>query len=302
MSQAQALRLHVLGYGEARDRSHPALRVVDAPGGEIKSLPLQGPFAWRVEGVRLCIGRRHEGRHVPCPDGATTGADAQCISCSGLENPACIFEPVCQYNPAACSCLASFRGVEHVVYAAFYGTLPKVGMTQAWRVERRLREQGADAYFVIQSGLERPTARLAEKGLAMLYRLPEHRSHREVLPQLARPVPWEVVSRRAEELRLRLEQRYPVERILHRITDHPVAQPLASVPHRIPVHGAHSGHWLGAKGHHLFYQEAPRANRLTLASRPIAALKGPELVGHHILLETVTDSAAPDIAGAETGN
>lgn len=253
------------------------------PPNPPRPLALAGPFTWRIEGMRTCVGKLRGDTHVPCPTAAMVTQDAQCPSCSGLESPECVFEPRCQLDPSSCTCVASFKGVEHVVYAAFYGTLPKVGLTQAWRVERRLREQGADAYFTIQRGLDRATARMTERAISMLYRIPEHRSHREVLPQLARPVPWDLVERRAEEVRLRLESGYAVERALHRIADHPVHQPLPGTPRRVPTHGHHAGTWLGAKGNHVFYREAPRPGRLVVGSQPVASLKRSDLLGRHIV-------------------
>lgn len=269
---------HIVGTGQGD--GHAMLWV--ARDGHVRPMPLQGEVALRISGPRVCVGSWAEGRRVPCPAQAQVGDQSQCVPCSGLEHPECVFEPLCQADASACLCAATFRGVEHLVYCAFYGTLPKVGMTQARRVERRLREQGADLYFVVSRGHDRAAARALERAIGHLYRIPEFRSHREVLPQLARPVPWEIVERRAQELRERLEARFATEPVLHRVTDYPVSQPLPSRPHRIPVHGAHRGTWLGGKGNHLFYAEAPRAGRLDLATSPVAAIKRADLVGHFV--------------------
>ncbi|MEA3204087.1 MAG: hypothetical protein QOI63_1767 [Thermoplasmata archaeon] len=268
------MRLHVVGQRE--------LCLVAVSDGALLEVPLAGAFRWKVEGMRTCVGKAMAGAHVPCPEQRIVTQEAQCLACSGFESPECVFEPRCQADPASCTCVASFKGVEHVVYAAFYGTLPKVGLTQAWRVQRRLREQGADAYFTIQAGLDRPTARMTERAVALLYGLPEHRSHREVLPLLARPVQWDLVERRADELRQRLSGRYAVEAATHRIADHPVQQPLPGPPRRAPTHGEHAGTWLGAKGNHLFYTEAPRPGRLAVGSAPIVGLKRSDLLGRHV--------------------
>jgi hypothetical protein len=273
------VRLHVVGQREAPGAAPTLVAAGDAG---LLEVPLAGGFRWRVDGMRTCVGQFAAGAHLPCPEERIVTQDAQCAACNGLESPECVFEPRCQADPASCSCVASFKGVEHLVYAAFYGTLPKVGMTQAWRVQRRLREQGADAWFTIQGGLDRPTARMTERAIALLYRLPEHRSHREVLPLLARPVPWDLVERRADELRERLSGRYAVEKETHRIADHPVQQPLAGTPRRAPTHGEHAGTWLGAKGNHLFYTEAPRPGRLAVGSAPIVGLKRSDLLGRHL--------------------
>jgi hypothetical protein len=276
--------LHVLAVP---DRPTPRLLVVPAGagGGPVASIPLTGDFAFRAEPVRRCVGRwGDDGAHTPCPTAEPVSRHRQCGPCSGLEDPECVFEPKCRVDPAACSCVATFKGVPHLVYMAFHGTLPKVGMTQAWRVAARLREQGADAWFAVQQCPDRGTARQVETQVSFLYGYPEHRSHLETLPQLARPVPWEVVARRADECRLRLEGNFEVERELHRIEDHPIAQPLGGVPRRVPTQGLHAGTWLGAKGTHLLYREAPREGRLHVGSAPLAAIKRNDLVGRRIVL------------------
>lgn len=238
---------------------------------------LAAEFDWTVSAERVCVGSWDDDGHKPCPRRESVGDDAVCRACSGLEHPQCIFEPLCQSDPAACSC--PFGPVPHVVYAAFFGTLAKVGMTQRRRVETRLREQGADAWFTIQAVPSRAEARLLERQVSMLFRIPEYRTHREVLPQLARPVPWEKIDARAAELRLRLESRYDVERSVHRV-DSRLAQPLPAVPHRVMPEGRHVGRWLGAKGNHLFYASATRRGHL--APGAVHALPRNALLGRYI--------------------
>ena len=273
--------MHVLGVHAAAGGVHAL--AVDDGAQDVRHLHLAGDFAWRVHPVRRCVGQFDASfRHVPCPTDEPVSVHRQCKPCSGLDEPECIFEPRCQDDPAACTCLTTFKGVPHVVYLAFHGTLPKVGMTLKRRVARRLWEQGADAYFVIQETADRPSARSIEKQVSYVYKLPEHRGHRETLPQLARPVPWPQIESRAAELRLRLEGQYDVERGLHKVADHPIAQPLPGTPRRVPAEGLHRGHWLGAKGNHLVYREAPRPDRLQAGSRPLAALKLSDLVGRRI--------------------
>lgn len=261
------------------DRPTPRALLVPTTGGAPVTLPLDGGFRWRLGPVRHCVGKFVEGVHVPCPTGEPVSRHRQCAACSGLEDPECVFEPRCRSDPASCTCVSSFKGVPHVVYLAFHGTLPKVGLTTAWRVEGRLREQGADAWFTVQECPDRGTARQTEMAVSFLYGYPEHRSHRETLPQLARPVPWPVIESRAAEARLRLEGSYAVERVLHRIEDHPIRQPVGGVPHRVYAPGEHSGTWLGAKGGNLVYREAPRQDRLQSGAPPLAALKRGDVVG-----------------------
>jgi hypothetical protein len=272
--------LHVLAIPD-----RPALRMVAVPvgGGPVETLPLQGEFSFRAGPVRICVGSWGEDwSHIPCPTAEPVWRHRQCKPCSGLDDPECVFEPRCRADPASCSCVSSFKGVPHLVYLAFHGTLPKVGLTQERRVGNRLREQGADAWFAVQACPDRGTARQLEMAVSYLYGYPEHRSHRETLPQLARPVPWAAIEGRAAEARLRLEGSYDVERVLHRIEDHAIAQPVGGVPHRVPTDSLHAGTWIGAKGAHLVYREAAREGRLHVGAAPLAAIKRGDLVGRRI--------------------
>ncbi len=271
--------MHVLGFGAEAGRVH-VLAVQDG-ARDVERLALDGTFSWRVRPVRRCVGQFDASfRHVPCPTDEPVSVHRQCGPCSGLDDAACVFEPRCQDDPAACTCLTTFKGVPHAVYLAFHGTLPKVGMTTSRRLGRRLWEQGADAYLVIQQTGDRPSARSIEKQVSYVYRIPEHRAHRETLPQLARPVPWPQIEARAAELRQRLAPQYAIEPVLHRVEGHPIAQPLGATPRRVPSEGLHRGLWVGAKGNHLVYREAPRSDRLQPGA--LAALKLSDLVGRRV--------------------
>ena len=280
MPGAAGRLLHVLAVPD-----RPALRLVAVPagGGPVETIPLAGAFALRAGPVKTCVGTfDDQWAHVPCPTAEPVWRHRQCRPCSGLDDPECVFEPRCRADPPSCTCVTSFKGVPHLVYLAFHGTLPKVGLTQERRVGNRLREQGADAWFAVQACPDRGTARQLEMAISYLYGYPEHRSHRETLPQLARPVPWAAIEARAAEARLRLEGSYDVERALHRIEDHAIAQPVGGVPRRVPTEGLHAGTWVGAKGTHLVYREAPREGRLHIGSAPLAALKRSDLVGRKV--------------------
>lgn len=269
---------HIIGSGE--EDGSPVLWMSVAGG--VKGMRLTGRFELDVVGPRRCTGTWGAGGRLACPQEAIVAEDAQCQACRGVERPECVFEPLCQGQAMACLCAKDF-GVEHLVYCAFYGTLPKVGMTQARRVETRLREQGADLYFVVARGLARGEARTLERSISYLFRIPEHRSQREILPQLARPVPWETVESRATTLRERMRPHHPVEPELHRI-EHPVRQPLPGRPLPVRLHGVHAGEWLGAKGRHLFYARAPSLHRLQTGSPAVAALKRWDLLGQSVRL------------------
>ncbi len=270
------LPLHLIAAGD--DQGVPILIAASAAGGPPVPLALAGAFSWKVSGTRTCIGRWRSGTHEPCPTQAPVTSDFACLTCLGLETPECIFEPLCAADPASCHC--PFGPLPHVVYAAFYGPLAKVGMTQAWRLGTRLREQGADAYFVAAQCSDRASARATERSIAFLYGIPEFRMPREILPQMARAVDWGIVQARAAALRDRLAARFTSPGPIVQIADHPVRQPLPSVPHRVQPFGRHAGTWLGAKGQNLFYEDE-RAG-LVSGGHPVAAIKCRDLLGRTI--------------------
>ncbi|MES2154940.1 MAG: DUF2797 domain-containing protein [bacterium] len=266
---------HVIASGE--DDGVPFLLAVPSGGGPPSRVALEGAFAWRVSGPRTCVGRWDAGHHVPCPGQTAVGAEACCLPCSGLETPDCVFEPRCASDPASCHC--PFGPVPHAVYVAFYGPLAKVGLTQEWRVPLRLREQGADAYFVASRQPDRAAARAAERALSFLYGVPEFRTPREILPQMARPVDWDLVAARAEAMRARLAERGAAPGPVVRVEDHLVSQPLPGAPRRVQPFGRHAGTWLGLKGQNLFYA-AP--GRLDVGRQAVAAIKLRDLLGRTV--------------------
>lgn len=251
-------------------------------GQVVRRLPLEGPFAWEVSPGRRCVGRWTLDGHRACPVSAPVGGDLQCPRCNPLEDPACVFEPRCRDRPEACTCTTSFAGVPHVVYLAFYATLPKVGLTAARRFETRLQEQGADAGFVVagaDSDLGRGPARLIEQEIALLHRVPEHRSGREVLAQTVRDVPTEAVAQRIDRWRRRLARYTPGPA---RWFDAYPWSPLPARPFLARPDGLHRGVWLGGKGRHVYY----RVRRgVHLGGPPVAAVKVTDLVGRVATLQ-----------------
>lgn len=268
------------------DGAEPALLVDDA--GATRAIAIQGAVDWDVQPRRTCTGYWADGWRA-CPDQAEVGPEGQCMACfrgrgdplRRDDRPDCIFEPACKDVPEHCVC--SFGGggepVPHVVYLAFHGPLPKVGMTQERRLHRRLTEQGADAYLVVQREPDRQAARATETRVATLYGLPEWRTHKETLPLLTRPVERDRITQLAADWRERLGVRIAVERDLHWI-EHPVAK-LPARPVRVGTEGHHAGRWIGGKGAHLFY-EARGGGTLDVGAPPVHAIKRSDLHGRWI--------------------
>lgn len=260
----------------------PRPRLLAADGDRTVELRPEGAFRWRVGAQRTCVGRFEDGAHVPCPDRHPVGGLAACAACAP-EWAACVFEPRAHADDDCPLCRR-----DHVVYVALYGGLPKVGLTQRRRLATRLREQGADAGFVLagtdKAGdpLDRAAARDVEQRVTFLHGIPQWRRHRETLPQLTRPLDWDLIQDRARRWMDDLCDRWPVERDLVRVDDVPLPLPLPSAPQRRPVVGEHGGRWVGAKGTHWFYVPDHASGRLDVGFSPVAAVQRSDLVGRWV--------------------
>jgi hypothetical protein len=126
--------MQVVGYETASAPDEAAALLLAADGGDIDRRPLDAgtDLSYRL-GERRCAGTVHEGSHVACDAADAPYCDAHtstwvCARCTGT----------CLKNEMDCY-------EDHAVYlAAFAPTTIKVGVTRAWRLDTRLREQGAD--------------------------------------------------------------------------------------------------------------------------------------------------------------
>ncbi|WP_080505239.1 DUF2797 domain-containing protein [Halorubrum aethiopicum] len=106
-------------------------------------------------GDRRCAGTVHDGGHVPCDADAAPYCDAHssvwvCARCTGT----------CLKDEMDCH-------EEHAMYlAAFAPDTFKVGVTRLWRLETRLREQGADRAAHVRTFPDGRVAREVEAELA----------------------------------------------------------------------------------------------------------------------------------------
>jgi len=106
-------------------------------------------------GRRHCAGALTEQGHVACDAEAAPHCDAHtsrwpCARCTGD----------CEKPIAACE-------EEHSVYlAAFAPAAFKVGVTRSWRLDERLREQGADRAAHVRTVEDGRRARRIEAGIA----------------------------------------------------------------------------------------------------------------------------------------
>jgi hypothetical protein len=131
--------VQIVGY----DTSGPGLLVSHADAGadngstsptEVEFVSLEpGTELDYALGDRHCAGAVSDSGHIPCPESAAPQCPQHrstwvCAKCTGT----CLKDEM--------DCVES-----HVVYlAAFAPDTFKVGVTKEWRLETRLREQGAD--------------------------------------------------------------------------------------------------------------------------------------------------------------
>lgn len=124
--------MQVVGYDTGADGSDPALLIGTDGAVEREPLVAGRELAYSL-GDRRCAGVVDGDAHVPCDQSTAPYCDAHrsrwpCARCTGD----------CDLPLESCR-------EEHAIYlAAFAPDTFKVGVTKSWRVETRLREQGAD--------------------------------------------------------------------------------------------------------------------------------------------------------------
>jgi hypothetical protein len=148
--------VQIVGYetGAGEDRE-PALTLATADGLERLSLAGGTDLAYTLDG-RHCAGTVDDGRHFACDrpkapycdEHTSRWACARCVGDCSLPLPSC--------------------REEHAIYlAAFAPDTYKVGVTRSWRLETRLREQGADRAAHVRTVADGRIARQIEAEIAM---------------------------------------------------------------------------------------------------------------------------------------
>ncbi|ELY99921.1 hypothetical protein C482_09143 [Natrialba chahannaoensis JCM 10990] len=128
------MRVQVVGYEPSGRGSALLLADGDADGNDIEHRPLEsGDELTYALGERHCAGTIGEAGHIACDRASAPYCEFHtstwvCARCTGT----CLKDEMDCYE-------------EHAVYiAAFAPDTFKVGVTRSWRLETRLREQGAD--------------------------------------------------------------------------------------------------------------------------------------------------------------
>jgi hypothetical protein len=148
--------VQVVGYdtGVGDDEREPALLLGDDGEMRRESLTAGTELAYSL-GERHCAGVLTEDGHDPCenptapycPDHTSTWACARCTGDCSKPLPSC--------------------DEEHAVYlAAFAPDVFKVGVTRSWRLDTRLREQGADRAAHLRTVADGRIARQIEADIA----------------------------------------------------------------------------------------------------------------------------------------
>ncbi len=285
--------LHILSF--RWDDFRPSLTAYDLRSREFIEMDIQ-ELDWRVTNRRICTGRFTDAGYRPCPVQRPVYRFNQCDECGFIPDMECIFDPKCGGD----YCDTTFCSREHAVYLAFYGPVPKVGMTGIHRIRERMVEQGADAYTVLALADNRWAARGLEKEIAGELGLRQSIRGNTALGFLhnvdspgsaGRKACEEFVSRvdvqTLEECAMRFLDSLTLRQREENIPDHdlfdfedsmknleilseyPIDLPLDAVPVLSPTIGMHTGEVIGLKGKFLIYRDSHDAG--------LRALQMPEL-------------------------
>ena len=202
--------MQVVGYRARVDESAALLLGTD---GTVRTEPLEpGQRVSYSLGERHCAGTIDEGTHVACEAPTAPYCDRHtdrwpCARCRGD----------CAMPLESCH-------EEHAVYlAAFAPATFKVGVTRSWRLERRLREQGADRAAHLRTVANGRIARQIEAEIAATVgdsvRVP---TKIEGLHRSVDPAAWQTLLDEFEPIET-FEFEYGLA-----LTDRPIAETLLS--------------------------------------------------------------------------
>jgi len=248
------------------DEFEPHLECFDVLQKEVAEFDLED-VDFAVSKKRVCVGFWKGDKYVPCPKQTPVDRFGQCAECAGesfIPFQDCIFEPRCDGE----ICDLDFCRREHVLYVAFYDTRMKIGMSSARRVDRRLIEQGADAYSVIGTFTTRKKARDSEKDISSRLRIPQSHRQETLIRSLSRPVDERGIEGRFDALKITLGEAYGLKpEPLKWLKGYPIDLPLRAIPRLEESWGSHRGELVGIKGRWLVF-ESDGLKALSLADLP----------------------------------
>ena len=268
------LSLHVLAfYWEGFE---PRLDCHDPFNHEVVQVGFD-PADFVVSGRKVCVGRFEGDRYIECPGRTPVTKFSQCDKCAGeafIDDQECIFDPKCDGS----KCDNEFCKRQHVLYLAFYDTMAKIGMSSTRRVERRLVEQGADAFAIIGAFPNRLAAREGEKEISAQLELPQWIKQQTILSRFSHPLDTDGLRERYDGLKRVLgETRGLSVEPLRRLDDYPLRRPLPEAPVLQDTAGVHIGRFIGVKGKWLVY-DSRGLKALNLSDLPARFLADKYLV------------------------
>ncbi len=270
----EALPLHVLSFHW--EGFEPRLECYDTVDHEVVEVGLD-PAEFVVSSKKVCIGRFEGDRYLECRGNVPVTKFSQCGECAAevyIEDQECIFDPKCDGS----RCDNEFCKREHVLYLAFYDTMAKVGMSSSRRVEKRLVEQGADAFALIGKFPNRLAAREGEKAISQDLDLPQWVRQQTILSRFSHGLDTDGMNARYDELKTSLAARHGLSaEPLRRIEGYPLELPLPSAPVLQETPGVHIGRFVGVKGKWLVY-DSRGLKALNLSDLPARFLADKYLV------------------------
>ena len=248
------------------DEFEPHLECYDISEKETAEFDLED-VRFSVSKKRTCIGQWDGDEYTPCPKQTAVDRFGQCAECAGesfIPFQECIFEPKCDGE----KCNLDFCRREHVLYVAFYDTRMKIGMSSSRRVDKRLIEQGADAYFIIGKFGTRKNARRKENEISARLGIPQSYRQETLLRNLERPVDEHGIEGRYEALKITIGEAYQLDsEPLKWLKGYPIDLPLNGIPKLQESWGSHKGELVGIKGKWLVF-ESEGLKALSLADMP----------------------------------
>lgn len=257
-------RLHAIEFGW--EEFDPELYIFNLDENHLLPFHFDNRLELSVSKRRVCVGSFVNGEYVPCLRSEPVKRFSQCPECGEELIPiqSCLFEPQCEGE----LCDSPICRREHAIYISFFGTKPKVGMTLKSRVKRRLIEQGADAYFLVDTSENRKKAREKEKRISQKLKITERPATSAILSSLQLPKKRQQIESLWRALSEQLEQAMSMRPgNLNFLEDYPLEEPLKRVPKLADSWGMHSGKIVGIKGKFLLY-DSDSLNALNLADLP----------------------------------
>jgi hypothetical protein len=244
--------LHALDF--SWEGFEPTLTCYDVRDKEVSEFDLSD-LDFSVSKKRACIGYfDDDGKYVACPRNAVVQKFAQCPECSKevfLPVQECVFNPECEGD----RCNIDFCKREHVLYVAFYDTRMKLGMSSTRRVERRLIEQGSDAFAILGKAPNRKRARELEKEVSERLGIPQAIKLDIQLRNFVRKLDEQGIQGRYEGLKITMAEMFHMDpEPLQWIKSYPIELPLPTVPKLQDSIGKHKGRLVGIKGRWAIYE------------------------------------------------